>query len=732
MKVRNKHGSRLSVPGAGRSLGREAELRAAPLRLVADLLDEYQSEIHSDFEAVFAPRVNIGRLSNGQFASQASWALVSMHAIAQLINTNIEALSLQEAERWFLGSHASTLPSLVENFSPQQLAHVDSILSTVDYDDDFNELLPYILEPNGLATRLTEMKDASTGKARAAKRSDGIFYTPSDVAEYIVDVVAKNSDLGRWIDPACGSGVFLLSVLRQFDSLDNRAKFCVENLYGVDICPIAVNAAVFVLLAELFRAGDIEYEPWSLWHLLRLNFVVADTVSMSFDRCAERGLRNHEKRKEVRQSLLSGGNPGVTHLDSASASTNGQLTLWSDDAPNRRFLFDLLPEADAGFDFVIGNPPYSKLENRAADFPWLEEEFASCEKPSESTQLYPLFVELFWKLTAENAGCGMVLPLSIGFSQNRQFTELRRSLQERYGTWNFSFFDREPHGLFGEEVKTRNSIVTWRRSVRGEFADRSVNTTSLMKWTSKTRETLFESLQYASLGSTNILGGIPKIGTSLESELLRKIRASPSNLLEPKRIQKCFSEDAFSACAKSIHIAPTAYNFLSVFRRHEIDKDFEGEITQNKVFQIQAESTEQASYLCAVLTSQLVYWLWHVSCDGFHVSSWFLKQLPFAWGCLAESDRAELVCLGDSIWKEIAHDPTISKNGGRLTIAYDPTPIESLRSRCDSILLTYLGVTHHQETVEYLSRFVRSNIIVDETDSRRVKQHKLKLETTEV
>ena len=57
-------------------------------------------------------------------------------------------------------------------------------LETIDCDDILRDLL-YILDAHGPGSRARVMKAPSTRRARDAKRSGGIFYTPSDVAENI-------------------------------------------------------------------------------------------------------------------------------------------------------------------------------------------------------------------------------------------------------------------------------------------------------------------------------------------------------------------------------------------------------------------------------------------------------------------------------------------------------------------------------------------------------------------
>ena len=67
---------------------------------------------------------------------------------------------------------------------------------------------------------------------------------------------------------------------------------------------------------------------------------------------------------------------------------------------------------------------------------------------------------MMWQLARPGrSASGMVVPLSLGCSRRTQLTALRRAIAASGGRWRFAFFDREPHALFGEDVKTRNTIA---------------------------------------------------------------------------------------------------------------------------------------------------------------------------------------------------------------------------------------------------------------------------------
>lgn len=106
--------------------------------------------------------------------------------------------------------------------------------------------------------------------------SDGIYYTPSHLVDFVLDRVLPwgktNWDL-KIIDPACGSGIFLV---KSFQRLIHRWKLSHEgqsmraetlryllerNIFGIDKDPHAVRVACF----SLYLAMCDEIEPRHYW-----------------------------------------------------------------------------------------------------------------------------------------------------------------------------------------------------------------------------------------------------------------------------------------------------------------------------------------------------------------------------------------------------------------------------------------------------------------------------------
>jgi adenine-specific DNA-methyltransferase len=178
-------------------------------------------------------------------------------------------------------------------------------------------------------------KRAKLESSKTHKKEQGIYYTPS----YIVDYIVKNT-VGEYIkthtpeeikkvrilDPACGSGSFLIKAYKELENywkqnsdfaqltLDSeefyskKVEILKNNIFGVDLDPKAVEIAQLNLLLQISEKG--EKLP-----LLQNNIKVGN-------------------------SLID--DPSITD----------KAFKWEEEFP------EIMKEG--GFDIIIGNPPYIK------------------------------------------------------------------------------------------------------------------------------------------------------------------------------------------------------------------------------------------------------------------------------------------------------------------------------------------------------------------------------------
>ena len=650
-------------------------------------------------------------------ALQAAWALVSIRVVGRSVGALSADASLRDGETWFLGNVRSPtlFSSALTEFADREAVRA---LESFAYDDELRDLLPYILDAHGPGSRASVMKNPGTRQSRQAKRAAGVFYTPSDVAEYIaretVGDVHRSTDYPCVLDPACGSGVFLKAVLDVMSSWKpglDRLDFIERSLHGIDINPLAIEAACFVLLHDCLDKGCRQngVSPWSWWHRIRCNLCVADALTFQISSPVDdSGNALNRLRAKLDDLYVP---PSVERLDTDEAAT-----LFSEG----RALGSVFPAVSLGADVVIGNPPYARIGPRD-DIAALKRRFASLSTANlTGSDYFPVFVEMMWRLARPNCSAsGMVVPLSLACSRRNQLSAVRHAIAASGGHWRFAFFDREPHALFGEDVKTRNTIAFRRDASNGVgTVATKIETGPLRKWTSRQRARLFDTIDFTPISGNaiSINAGIPKLAGAESVRVFGRLARRTSRLHEMcSSVNSCLPEEVTcSGDEARVFVAGTAYNFLNVFRPHRNLPAQRAPWSSSRVLALKFANEDEAARGFALLCSRVSYWLWRVNEDGFHVTRSFLMELPFNDTIFNATDRAELTGLGAHMWEHVQAHQVVAINGGRQTVAYTPNASDDLRNRIDALLIAALDVD--PSFVEYLHAFTRAAVAVDERD----------------
>jgi type I restriction-modification system DNA methylase subunit len=201
----------------------------------------------------------------------------------------------------------------------------------------------------------------------------GEFYTPKEVIEYILDAVGykpENETRGKKIlDPACGSGGFLVEATQRLMERYRRAGFnfnnpddakqiiegCIGSIYGLDIHPFASFVAEMNLLFQLVDLYNT--------------------------------LRQHDKYYELPRLH-------IYRTDSLAPSETIELTGFLDNS-RRKMLVEETKGADKikciKFDYLVGNPPYVRIEKIPEEKrDYYKEKYQSAKGRFD---LYMLFIE---------------------------------------------------------------------------------------------------------------------------------------------------------------------------------------------------------------------------------------------------------------------------------------------------------------------------------------------------
>jgi len=304
----------------------------------------------------------------------------------------------------------------------------------------------------GKVIRLTAGHQAKVEDKPEVKKAGGVFYTPTYIVDYIVkntvgnlleDKTPKQAAGLRILDPACGSGSFLIGAYQYILDwhLDwyiknnpekwlsgksptiykaragefrlttpERKKILLNTIYGVDIDTQAVEVTKLSLLLKVLE-GENE-----------------QTIAQQLKLFHERALPDLGKNIKCGNSLI--GND-YYHFQGVQEA----LPIYDEEEDERERInafdwagFGGFAEImrDGGFDAVIGNPPYSYMirENERVYY-------ASKYKNQDyQKDLYLFFLERYGELIKQNGLLGVIV--SNTWLQSVTYKNIRRFLMKEY------------------------------------------------------------------------------------------------------------------------------------------------------------------------------------------------------------------------------------------------------------------------------------------------------------
>jgi hypothetical protein len=155
-----------------------------------------------------------------------------------------------------------------------------------------------ISDPQAPTAELVESSDPE-GLVKSRKRvaDHGEVFTPSWMVEKMLDLVKDESERvdSRFLEPACGSGNFLLAVLRRkFTTIQSRsgqndfekrhnALFALMCIYGIELLEDNVTDCRNILLEELkefLKIADDDLILSAARHVLSSNIIQGDALTL--------------------------------------------------------------------------------------------------------------------------------------------------------------------------------------------------------------------------------------------------------------------------------------------------------------------------------------------------------------------------------------------------------------------------------------------------------------------
>ncbi|NLY00619.1 MAG: N-6 DNA methylase [Rhodopirellula sp.] len=279
----------------------------------------------------------------------------------------------------------------------------------------------------GRSGRLTKGGKTPAKRKSGLRKGSGVYYTPAAIVEYVVNntvgmLLAQTSrheaSCLRILDPACGSGYFLIAAYRYLldwhrdwyvaDGAERHARGAAPPLYrGVDgQWRLAAMHRERILMDSIF---GVDIDPHAV-EITKLSLVLQLHENQSDDPDAKQACPRLPRPLPNLAGNIKCGDAIVGSDFSDSERTD--RSPMSDHPRGRQFdwwnEFRQIAEC-GGFDAVIGNPPWGQksllLDEDGKRF--LREKYQSL---SGIFDLFRPFVERGIRLVRPGGFCGMVLP----------------------------------------------------------------------------------------------------------------------------------------------------------------------------------------------------------------------------------------------------------------------------------------------------------------------------------
>jgi type I restriction-modification system DNA methylase subunit len=268
---------------------------------------------------------------------------------------------------------------------------------------------------------ITAQLEGRTADAKKSKRKkDGVFYTPKYITQYIVEntigrLCAEKKDELALIEEEYARGRKGRNK-KTIGMLDTKLEVYRQWLLGLSICDPACGSGAFLNQALDFLIAEHRYVDELQAKLLGHSIRFIDIGDHILERNIYGVDINEESVEIARLSLWLRTATRGRKLNDLSGNIKCGNSLISDPAVAGNKAFDWQKEfpqvfAKGGFDVVIGNPPYLRVQGLRENF---EQESKFFESNFESAtgrfDIYVLFIERSFGLIAQDGRISFILP----------------------------------------------------------------------------------------------------------------------------------------------------------------------------------------------------------------------------------------------------------------------------------------------------------------------------------
>lgn len=326
--------------------------------------------------------------------------------------------------------------------------------------------------------------------------------------------------------------------------------------------------------------------------------------------------------------------------------------------------------ANAGFDAVIGNPPYDVIS---------EDIFMKRSIARGTKNLFGHFIAKGTELAKEGGNFGFVVPLS--FSCGENYEKIRQKIYSRFAKLKTSHYSIRPAKLFPHVDQRITIFIASEKPLKGCH----VSSSRLYRFNDGQQE---ELVLHPETGDVGILqkGYIPRVANPIGASVYRKLLKIKST------IGDFVSKEEKSDCRWWFHSVGRywikAYNFLPLFSR-----DGEKGISTDTIELKSVSKKIKLASICVINSSLFYYW-WMLQSDEFHLLKSQVLSMPLPELLVEDKDLNWFVTKLMKDYKKKAIKKTIKAGGKNVFMEEIHARLsKEIILEIDDFLAPYFGLT---------------------------------------
>jgi len=333
---------------------------------------------------------------------------------------------------------------------------------------------------------------------------------------------------------------------------------------------------------------------------------------------------------------------------------------------------------EGGFDVIVGNPPYVEYTKVKKDYALPP----GIYKTEPCGNLYAFIYERCIQLIAENGFVGLIIPVASVCTG--RFGPLQDCLFQK-GVSVVSNFNDRPSKLFDGLEHSRLSIILHKQ----QDGAAGILSSGYCKWTADERTALFSKLSFVDSTSFSRSGSMAKIGTEVESKVLRKLlkdKTGISLLIRKSGADKVYFTRKLSYFVQVLGFVPTIID-------HEGNRRDPSELKT-----LTFDSKKISLPVLSLLNSSLFYWWITCYSDCRNLNKREILNFPFNPKRSSPEFVSSLALLATKLMEDLSSNSEMRtmdfKSVGTLQIQCTiPRLSKNLIDEIDRVLARHYGLT---------------------------------------